>query len=127
MTERWSSVEDVTEHLGVARGEAESAQGRRHVWIQFIEGEKGEGQRQWVRETQSVRVEWSETAPAVGSHVVLEPSDGPARGLVLAPDLVRLGVLKSAIKKPRRDIVGAWVGDKPDSVTVEYFGPRTTR
>lgn len=91
----------------------------RHAWLEFYKGEMARDRRKWTRETQSVRVHWYNDAPVQGTHVVLEPS---AR-LVLTPDFVKLGVLESAVRRSRQDIVGARVGNSRGVVVVEFFGP----
>jgi hypothetical protein len=52
---------------------------------------------------------------------VLEPLE--SGGLVLSPAFEPLGVLASALKRPRRDIVLATVVEGSRAVEVEYFGP----
>lgn len=93
----------------------------RHAWLQFYEGETKGDRRKWSRETQRLRVKWDSEPPEVGNHVVVEPVDGG--GLVLTPSFELLGSLVRALKRPRRDVVRATVGEKPDTVDVEYFGP----
>ncbi|MCB1640925.1 MAG: hypothetical protein KDI37_04270, partial [Xanthomonadales bacterium] len=93
----------------------------RHAWLQFYEGETKGDRRKWSRETQRLRVKWDSEPPDVGEHVVVEPADGG--GLVLTPSFEPLGSLVRALKRPRRDVVRATVGEKPDTVDVEYFGP----
>ena len=95
----------------------------RHAWLQFYEGETKEDRRKWVRETQRIRVEWSQDAPTSGAHVVLEPDASGAGGLVLSPDFVQIGVVKSTLRRRHWDIVAARAGEKPGTVLVEYFGP----
>jgi hypothetical protein len=95
----------------------------RHAWLQFYEGETKRDRRKWTRETQRLRVEWSQDAPIPGTHVVLEPNAGGVGGLVLSPDFVQMGVVKSSLRRPRCDIVGARVSDRPRTITIEYFGP----
>lgn len=95
----------------------------RHAWLQFVEGEKKGDGRKWTRQSQTVRVEWSGGAPYIGSHVVLEPEVGSEGGLVLTPDLMKLGDFKSSLRRPARYIVSARVGYKAKTVDVEYFGP----
>lgn len=93
--------------------------------LHFYEGEAKGDRRKWSRETQRLRVKWAGEPPDVGEHVVVEPVDGG--GLVLTPSFEPLGSLVRALKRPRRDVVRATVGEKPDTVDVEYFGPRTLR
>ena len=97
----------------------------RHAWLHFYEGEAKGDRRKWSRETQRLRVKWAGEPPDVGEHVVVEPVDGG--GLVLTPSFEPLGSLVRALKRPRRDVVRATVGKTPDTVDVEYFGPRTLR
>lgn len=99
----------------------------RHAWLQFLDKEKKGGQRKWLRETQFLLVEWTMEEPPAGAPVVLDAIDGQEHPFVLTPDLTQLGIVKSVLKRSRRDIVGARVGDKPRIVIVEYFGPRSTR
>lgn len=93
----------------------------RHAWLQFYEGETKGDRRKWSRETQRLRVKWDGEPPDVGEHVVVEPVDGDV--LVLTPSFEPLGSLVRPLKRPRRDVVRATVGDKPDTIDVEYFGP----
>lgn len=93
----------------------------RHAWLQFYESETKGDRRKWIRETQRVQVQWTDEPPDVGEHVVVE-SHGKA-GLVLSPAFEPLGSLITALKRPRRDVVRATVGEKPGTVDVEYFGP----
>lgn len=95
----------------------------RHAWLHSYEGEAKGDRRKWSRETQRVRVKWAGEPPDVGEHVVVEPVDGG--GLVLTPSFEPIGSLVRALKRPRRDVVRATVGEKPDTVDVEYFGPST--
>jgi hypothetical protein len=109
--------------------EARTAQGAwpteqsRHAWLQFYEGETRTGRRRWRRARQRVRVDWTEAAPEAGMHVVLEPGTGGTGGLVLSPNFVALGKMKSTLRRPQREIVAAQVGATPGTVDVEYFGP----
>jgi hypothetical protein len=88
--------------------------------LQFYEREKTGDRQQWIRENQSVRAQWSGDAPEPGTHVVVEPD----KGLILTPDFVELGILKSSIRRPLQDIVSARVGNSYGTVLVEFFGPR---
>lgn len=94
----------------------------RHAWLQFYEGETKGDRRKWSRETHQLRVKWDSDPPDVGEHVVVEPVEGG--GLVLTPSFEPLGSLVGALKPLRRDVVRATVGEKPDTVDVESFGPR---
>ena len=94
----------------------------RHVWLHFYEGEAKGDRRKWSRETQWLRVNWAGKPPDGGEHVVVEPIDGG--GLVLTPSFEPLGTLVRALRRPRRDVVRATVGEKPGTVDVEYFGPK---
>lgn len=96
----------------------------RHAWLQFYEGETKGDRRKWKRETQRVRVDWFDGAPAAGSHVVVEPVQGETGGLVLSPSYETLGQLRSSLRRSRRDIVSAQVSKKTGSIEVEYFGPQ---
>jgi hypothetical protein len=93
----------------------------RHAWLQFYEGDAKGDLRKWSRETQRVRVKWADEPPDVGEHVVVEDVDGG--GLVLTPSFEPLGSLVRALNRPRRDVVHSTVGERPDTVDVEYFGP----
>jgi len=95
----------------------------RHAWLQFYEGEAKGDRRRWSRETQRLKVKWAGEPPDVGEHVVVEPVDGG--WLVLTPSFKPLGSLMRTLKRPRRDVVRATVGEKPGTVEVEYFGPRS--
>ncbi len=46
------------------------------------------------------------------------------RVLVLTPDFVKLGVLRSALRRPHRDIVSARVGERLKTILIEFFGPQ---
>jgi len=118
---KWLRSEDV-KHL-TDRKNWPTTQSR-HAWLQFVESRKKSDLRKWRREIQTVPVQWSKHEPDVNSHVVVEPDIGSGFGLVLTPDMLPLGALKSALGRPRRTIVSARVGLKPGTVTVEYFGPR---
>lgn len=93
----------------------------RHAWIQFYEGETKGDRRRWSREQQRLRVQWADEPPDVGDHVVVEPRD--KGGFVLSPAFEPLGSLVTTLKRPRRDVVRATVGERPGTVDVEYFGP----
>lgn len=95
----------------------------RHAWLQFYKSEVKGNRRKWSRETQLVRVEWSQDVPAPGTHVVIEPNVGGVGDLVLSPDFVQMGIVTSFLRRPHRSIVGARVADKPRTVVVEFFGP----
>ncbi len=97
----------------------------RHAWLHFCEGEAKGDRRKWSRETQRLRVNWAGEPPDVGEHVVVEAVNGG--GHVLTPSFEPLGSLVRALKRPRRDVVRATVGKKPDTVDVEYFGPKALR
>ncbi len=93
----------------------------RHAWIQFYEGETSGDRRKWSRETQRVRVNWAGDSPPIGTHVVLETRERWARAV--SPAFEPLGVLVSALKHPRRNIVLTTVDEGSWAVMVEYFGP----
>lgn len=95
----------------------------RHAWVQFYEGEAKGDRRKWSRETQRLLVKWVGEPPVVGAHVVVEPGDGGG-GLVLSPSFEPLGYFVRSLKRPRRDVVCANVGERTGTVDVEYFGPR---
>ena len=97
----------------------------RHAWRHFYEGEAKGHRHKWRRETQRLRVKWDGEPPNVGEHVVVEPVDGG--GLVLTPSFEPIGSLVRALKRPRRDVVRATVSNRPNTVDVEYFGPRALR
>jgi hypothetical protein len=91
----------------------------RHAWLQFYEGEAKGDRRKWSRETQRLRVKWAGEPLHIGEHVVVEPIEGG--GLVLSPSFEPLGSFQRSLKRPRREVVSATVGEKPDTVDVEYF------
>jgi hypothetical protein len=93
----------------------------RHAWLQLFNSSSNIDRLKLTCQTQVVQVEWFIGAPHVNTRVVVEPS----AKLVLSTDLVRLGILKTDLIIQSRDIVNAWVGDKLDTVVVEYFGPPT--
>lgn len=93
----------------------------RHAWLHFYEGEAKGDRRKWSRETQRLAVKWTGDPPEAGEHVTLEPRD--EGGLVLSPSFEPLGFLMMPMTRPRRDIVRVTVGESPNSVNIEYFGP----
>ena len=95
----------------------------RHAWVQFLESKgKADGWK-WTRDNQVVEVDWSNTAPNAGAHVVVVSDERPDKGgLVLTPDLIPLGVFKSPLRRQYRQIVSAQVGEKANTVEIEYFG-----
>jgi hypothetical protein len=93
----------------------------RHAWLHFYDGEAKGNRRKWSGETEWLRVKWDGEPPNVGDHVVVEPFDGGGR--VLTPSFEPLGYLVRDLKRPRKDVVRATVGDKPETIEVEYFGP----
>ena len=93
----------------------------RHAWLQFYEGEVTGGLREWRRERQELAVNWFGKPPEAGEPVILEPSNEGR--LVLKPSFELLGQLTDEITRPRRDTIRATVGDRPDTITVEWFGP----
>jgi len=97
----------------------------RHAWSQFYERESKGNHREWSRETQRLHVNWAGKPPDVGAHVVVEPGD--RGGLVLSPSFQPLGSLVEPLERPRREVVRATVGEEPNTVDVEYFGPRALR
>jgi superfamily II DNA/RNA helicase len=94
----------------------------RHSWLRFYNVELKDRLHEWTRMEQQFAVDWSSTAPAAGSPVVLH-SDELTPGLVLSPDYKLLGTLKTEPDRPYRDIVNAYVSEPGDTITVEYFGP----
>lgn len=95
----------------------------RHAWLQFIKEEKQGEHRAWERETQRIRVTWSDEAPDNGTSVVIEPTSNVSGGLILTPDLIKLGYFSKALIMPRRFIVNAKVANKNQFVNIEYYGP----
>jgi hypothetical protein len=95
----------------------------RHAWLRFYEGETRGDRRRWARTRQRILVEWSQEAPSPGTHVVIELSAGGVSGFVLSTGFEQIGILKSVLSRPRRDIVAARVGARSGTVLVEYFGP----
>jgi superfamily II DNA/RNA helicase len=91
----------------------------RPAWLQFFSSRKKGYHLKLTHQTQLVQVKWFINAPPVKTSLVIEPN---AR-LVLTTDYVRLGVLSTELGISSHDIVNAWVGDYPDTVVVEYFGP----
>ena len=59
-----------------------------------------------------VQVEWSKVIPDVGSHLVIEVGDDLRDATVFTLDMQKLGILRTALRRPRRDIVSAQVGDE---------------
>ncbi len=116
----WLSSDEVKARAKTDKWPTEQS---RHAWLQFYERETRGDRRRWKRETQRLRVDWHGAAPAVGTHVVLQLGEDSVGGLVLSPRFIPLGVLKSSLRRPRRDIVAAHVADRAGTVTVEYFGP----
>jgi hypothetical protein len=117
---KWLQSEDVQELSG---REDWPTEGSRHLWLQFLETEKKSSRRKWKRESQVVGVGWSNGNPDAGSHVVIETGHNLSDGVVLTPDMQKLGILTTTLRRPCRDIVNAEVGDKPGTVKIQYFGP----
>ncbi|WP_437761219.1 DEAD/DEAH box helicase [Sorangium sp. So ce281] len=98
----------------------------RQAWIQFYEGKRKADGGKWKRETQRIRVKWSDSSPLHGTSVIVEPSVGTYGG-VMTPDLQPLGLLQAEMRRPRRDLVSAQVGADGKTVEIEFFGPRGLR
>jgi len=93
----------------------------RHSWLQFFNSTLLEDAPQkLILWTQAAEVKWFGDAPDVDTFVVIDPD----AKLVLATDLVRIGVLKSALCMPSRHIVNARVSKNLNSVIIEYFAPQ---
>ena len=90
-----------------------------HAWLQFFSSNLEENHQKLTCQTQVVLVEWFIDAPPVNTRIIIEPSSR----LVLTIDYVRLGILRTELNIPNRDIVNAWVSDSLDTAVVEYFGP----
>lgn len=95
----------------------------RPAWLQFYDEETKGDRRRWSREMQRVGVEWFGDIPAAGTHVIVESSESDIGGLVLSPDFVKLGIMKSSLRRPRWDVVGARVADDLRTISIEFFGP----
>ena len=93
----------------------------RHAWRQFYDNVAKGNRRKWIHETQQLQVEWDSEPPYVGQHVIVEPVDGD--WLILTPSFEPLGSLVGDLKRPFSDIVRATVGERQDTVDVQYFGP----
>ncbi|MBN9461524.1 MAG: hypothetical protein J0H00_09890 [Burkholderiales bacterium] len=96
----------------------------RQAWLQFYEGERETTHSRWKRETQTILVQWNDgLAAAPSTSVIIEPSVG-TNGSVMTLDLQPLGLLRTAIQRPRKDIVDSRVGANGMTVEIEFFGPR---
>ncbi|MCK9442046.1 MAG: hypothetical protein M0Q13_11575, partial [Methanothrix sp.] len=93
----------------------------RHAWLQFFDSRTNVDRLRLTRQTQVLKVEWFIGVPPVNTRVIVEPG----AKLVLTTDWVRLGILKTDMCIQSLDVVNAWVGDKLNTVVVEYFGPPT--
>lgn len=98
----------------------------RQAWLQFYVGERKADRGKWRRETQTIQVKWANGAPVPGTSVIVEPSVG-THGGVMTPDFQPLGLLKTEMRRARRDVVRAQVGAAGKTVEVEFFGPSIMR
>lgn len=89
------------------------------AWVQFAEGRRKASRQVWRRDTLNIKVTWIGDAPTPNTRVVVEPE----AGLVLTPDLTRLGTLGSTFGRHRGDIVDARVGGDRNTVNIEFFAP----
>jgi hypothetical protein len=98
----------------------------RSAWVRFVDSTGRGDWRRWRRDRRKARVEWLEPddPPATGTDLIVEADGEPDLPLVLLPDFTPLGRLKVPLRHARRDVVQARVGLRPDSVEIEYFGPR---
>lgn len=94
----------------------------RHAWLQFYEADRKADRGKWKRDTQSIRVTWTNDAPAPWTAVIVEPSVG-SHGGVMTPDLQPLGLVEANMRRGRRDVVRAQVGAEGETVEIEFFGP----
>lgn len=95
----------------------------RHAWLQFCDDHLKVDRGKWKREIKLIGVEWFGVVPAAGTNVIVELSERGIGGLVLSPEFVKLGTIKSSLGRQRRDVVGARVEDDQRTISVEFFGP----
>ena len=93
-----------------------------NTWEQFYQRERRH-RTTWERKLALLKVEWFDTPPPGGSYIVLEESPSADGASVLSPDLRELGHVKAPMDRPFEHIVGARIGDDPNTLTVEFFGP----
>jgi len=94
----------------------------RHAWVQFLSDTASASRASWARQTQRLRVKWHNGPPDPGTMVVVQPDDNGG-GLILAKDFRRMGCFTGCLRRERRFIVNAYVGEQSDTVSVEFFGP----
>ncbi len=116
----WLGTEDVQSKN--ARNDWPTGQSR-HAWLQFYRGATSGDEGSWSRETQEIPVDWVGQPSAAGAAVVVELGESGVGGRVLTPDFDMLGLARSPLSRPFRYIVGARVGEKPETIEVEFFGP----
>lgn len=92
-----------------------------HAWLQFFNNKMNGDQRRLTNQTNVVQADWFIDVPPVSTPVIVEPD----AKLILTTDFMRIGLLRTELNIPSRNIVNAWVGDSVNSVVVEYFGPST--
>jgi hypothetical protein len=95
----------------------------RHAWLQFVEAEQSIGRKKWQMVSQKISADWDDSVPTVGASVVVQPNGGADGGIILTPDLYRLGTYGGQLKKDRKYVVAALVTNEGRSLEIEYFGP----
>ena len=95
-----------------------------YTWEQFYQREERRHSTIWVRESSILEVEWFNAPPPSGNYVVLEENQSANGTIVLSPDLRELGYVKVPLDRPLSQIVGARIGDDPNLIIVEFFGPQ---
>ena len=95
-----------------------------YTWEQFYQREELRHSTMWVRESSILEVEWFNAPPPRGNYVVLEENQSDNGTIVLAPDLRELGIVRTPLDHPLSQIVGARIGDDPNSIVVDFFGPQ---
>ena len=93
-----------------------------NTWEQFYQRERRH-RTKWERKSALLKVEWFDTPPPSGSYIVLEENPSANGAIVLSPDLRELGHVKTPLNRPFGQIVGARIGDDPNMLTIEFFGP----
>ena len=96
----------------------------RYTWEQFYKREQRRRNTIWMRESSTFEVEWFNESPSSGKYVVLEGDPSSDGHIVMFPDRRELGIVKAPLHRPLSQIAGARIGDDPNLIIVEFFGPQ---
>lgn len=94
--------------------------GSHQAWLEFLERNSSERQREWERIQQTVGVEWRGVPASTGTEVTIEATSDS--GWVYTLGYERLGSLAAPLSRSPQTIVGCRVVS-PAAVEIEYFGP----